>query len=660
VASTVRRFARHSSRLFLATILASSGFIPAATVGIQRAAATAADVGYRDFAYTGASDAAAASLQSKLWYHDGHWFGVLFDDVGSPAPVKFRIWQLNMTTQEWSDSGVAVDDRNGSRADVLASGDTLYVASSHPTLDVRFYRFTYNSVSNTYSLDSGFPKTIANTTTGTGYVSLTQAANGDLWMVFPQKSGTPDQASVYYSTSTDSGATWATPAVLPAQSSTIKDEDVAAITPLGSGVTAGVGVLWGDQNAGAFYFSAHLDSAPAGTWGARETAYGPPDVTNAADNHMSVKTDASGRVVAAVKTSMTGGTSPLIVVLRRSTLGVWENHTVSTKSQDATRPMLLLDTGANQAAVYTHAPAIAATGQRKLYRHTASLDTLDFGTPSLGSLVISNAADPALSDPTSTKQLINGFGQVVEVSDATTHRYLHSCLGGPCPSAGANVGPTISGFTQGYVTPSTMGSNSAVVRLRWSASDPDGISKYSVRWSLDSGATWHLVKTATPTSTSATLVLAVAKQYRFRVSAYDTKGAVTNKYLDVRIGRAQENVSAIHYSASWHVQSTSSASAGALKYTTVKGRSATYTFVGHSIGFVGWTGPTRGQIKVYIDNSATASATIDLRTSSNLSRRVLFSKSWFSQGTHSIKIVLTGTSGRWRADVDAFLVGRDW
>ena len=654
--SALRRTTLHAGRLVLSTVLAVAAFLPAASGGVQPVGATAADVGYRDFAYSGVSDATAGSVQSKLWYHDGHWFGVLFDDSGSPAPLKFRIWRLNLTTQAWTDTGVAVDDRNSSRADVLASGDTLYVASSHDTLDVRFYRYTYDSVANTYSLDAGFPKTIADTTTGTGYVSIAQAADGDLWMVFPKKGGSADQSSIYYTTSTDGGATWAAPAVLPAQATTVKDQDIAAISTIGSGVTAGVGVLWSDQNAAAFYFSGHLDSANATTWGGLETAY---SGTNAADNHLSLKTDGSGRVVAAVKTSMTGGASPLIVALRRSTVGVWENHTVSTKSQDGTRPLIVLDSGANQAAVYMQSPTIASTGQRKLYRHTASLDTLDFGTPSLGSVVVSNAADPELSDPTSTKQLINGFGQVVEVSDASTHRYLHSCLGGPCTTAG-NVGPTISGFTQGYVTPSTMGSNSAAVRLRWAASDPDGIKQYALRWSLDSGATWHSVKLATLTSTSATLVLAVAKQYRFRVSAYDTKGAVTNKYLDVRIGRAQETAAAIHYSASWHTQTTSAASGGTLKYTTVKGRSATYTFVGESIGFVGWTGPTRGQIKIYIDNSTTASATIDLKTASNLSRRVLFSKSWFSQGTHSIKIVLTGTTGRWRADVDAFLVGRDW
>jgi hypothetical protein len=655
VSSALRRSALHCGRFLLATLLATTGFIPAAISSAQPVAAAPADVGYRDFAYSGASDATAGSVQSKLWYHDGHWFGVLFDQTGTTPPLKFRIKQLDMTTQEWADTGVGVDDRNGSRADVLSSGNTLYVASSHETLDLRFYRFTYDTGTDTYSLDAGFPKTIANTSGGTGYVSLARAADGDLWMAFPQKSGTPDQASIYYSTSTDSGVTWSTPAVLPAQSTTVKDQDIAAISPLGSGGSAGVGVLWSDQNAAAFYFSVHLDSDNATTWGTRESAYSAP---NAADNHISMKTDASGRVVAAVKTSMTGASSALIVVLRRSTVGVWESHAVSTKAQDGTRPVLLLDTAANQAAVYMTSPAIPGTAQMKLYRHTAALDTLDFGAASLGTVIIANAADQEVNNATSTKQPIDGIGQVVEVSDVSTHRYLHSCVGGPCPAAG-NPGPTISGFTQGYVTPSTMGSTSVAARLRWAASDPDGIGKYAVRWSADGGATWHVVKLATPLSTSATITLAVAKQYKFRVVAYDTKGAWKDKFLDVRIGRAQQTAASVHYSGTWHTQLTSYASGGSLKYTAVKGASATYTFTGKSIGFVGWTGPSRGVVKIYIDGSATASATIDLRTASNLPRRVLFSRSWFSQGSHSIKVVLTGTTGRWRADVDAFLAGRD-
>ncbi len=64
-------------------------------------------------------------------------------------------------------------------------------------------------------------------------------------------------------------------------------------------------------------------------------------------------------------------------------------------------------------------------------------------------------------------------------------------------------------------------------------------------------------------------------------------------------------------------------------------------------------GPTRGQARVYVDGAY--ARTVDLRSSSSATRRVVYVRSWTSSARHTLEIRVVGTSGRPRVDVDAFL-----
>ena len=725
--------------LATAAITAAGMLLAATSRAVPTVLAAPADVGYRDFSYAGvkgADDVSAASSQSKLWFHDGSWFGVLFDPGSASVSSAHRIFRFNMTTQTWANTGVTVDSRERSHADVVSAGSKLYVASSRRSRVLHIFRYTYDSTAKKYEIDTGFPVPISNTSSGTGYVSLARGADGNLWTAYRVNGGTANQSTVHYSMSSDNGRSWTTGEPLP-QTTTIWDEDTAAIVPFGSGSGAGVGVLWSDQNDDAFYFSAHLDSqADAGTWLARETAFAG---THAVDRHISVKSTPSGDVVAAVKTDMKGGTDPSIVVLRRAGDATWDTHTVVTHNEGGTRPHLVIDAGSNQAAVYITAPTLVGAGQqRKLYRRTAPLDTLNFGAPSLGTVVIANAADDHLDDPTSSKDVVDGIGQLVVVSDETTFRYLHSCIGDPCPvppvadftaapvagdapvavsftdvstnnpttwlwnfgdgttslaenpthtytSAGTysvtltagnaagsdtttkndfitltgNAGPTIGPLTQRYIVRQTVGATTAM-RLTWSATDPDGdgVSRYALHYSKDGGTTWTKIRLSSPLSTSAKFNAAVRQPYLIRVKAWDSLGAFTQSVTALTDRRAQEGNSAITYSGTWRKRTSGSASGGALKSTTSRGDSATFSFEGSSIGFVTQTGPTRGIVRIYVDGTTKPSWRIDLGTNANHPRRLVFSTSWSSVGNHTIRVVLVGTAGRHRLDVDAFEFGR--
>ena len=62
---------------------------------------------------------------------------------------------------------------------------------------------------------------------------------------------------------------------------------------------------------------------------------------------------------------------------------------------------------------------------------------------------------------------------------------------------------------------------------------------------------------------------------------------------------------------------------------------------------------TRGSFKVYV--YGVLKATVSAFSSTTKFRQDVYQFSWSTAGTHKIKIVVSGTSGHPRVDVDAFL-----
>jgi PKD repeat protein len=417
------------------------GVIPAAAVP------AVPGPGFQDFQYnpgpdssTGGDAVTGSRNQSKLWFHDGRWWAVMFDKTNAANPT-YRIQSLNMTTQTWTTGATATqaDKRNKSHADALQLPDgTLWMASSHksgnnvpPNGDLQVFKFTYNTTTKKYTIVAGFPKVVAQG--GTDAATIAKAPNGRLWVAYTQDDASPATTAKVkvVSSTTAAGTIWNAPFELTGGNGPIGNNDLAAIT----NVSNGVGVFWSNQNAldHAFYFQIHRDGDPNATWLARETAYNPP---SGADGHMNVKTNTNGDVLAAVKTSQTGA-NPLIGVLRRTAAGTWEPiHTVanSSGSPDPTRPILVIDEESNEADVFMTNQVNGGFTTRR----TAPLTTLDFGTPSSGTAFIRSAADPMINDPTSSKQVATvASGIVVLASDRTDtiRRYLHGCAGSVCPVA---------------------------------------------------------------------------------------------------------------------------------------------------------------------------------------------------------------------------------
>lgn len=116
--------------------------------------------------------------------------------------------------------------------------------------------------------------------------------------------------------------------------------------------------------------------------------------------------------------------------------------------------------------------------------------------------------------------------------------------------------------------------------------------------------------------------------------------------------RIADSSKAIAYRFTWSTASYASYSGHQVRYSTRSGASASFSFNGTGIAWMGPVGPTRGTARVYIDGKAIAN--VDLRRSTFQPRRILFAKA-LAAGHHTLKIVVT-SSGRPVA-IDDLIVG---
>ncbi|MBA2717941.1 MAG: transglycosylase family protein [Chloroflexi bacterium] len=145
----------------------------------------------------------------------------------------------------------------------------------------------------------------------------------------------------------------------------------------------------------------------------------------------------------------------------------------------------------------------------------------------------------------------------------------------------------------------------------------------------------------------------VAKIISSMGSAATPKPNPANAWIDAKDTRVPERAAAITYASSWKFASYSAYAGRQVSYSTRKGATATMTFTGTGIAWMGPVGPTRGKAKVYVDGKL--AATVNLRTSSFKPRVILFAKP-LPAGEHTLRIVVT-TSGKPVA-IDELIVGR--
>jgi PKD repeat protein len=412
------------------TVTNSVGSDTVTRTGLISVSSASGNVGYQDGSTSGAGAGATGEKpESKLWWNDGFWWAAMFD----AASQTHHIFRLDRSTQTWVDTGTLLDNRPRSRSDVLWDGARLYVAShvfassaSAATSGnpARLYRFSYDPATDTYSRDAGFPVQINNYSTET--LTIDKDSSGVLWATWVQGS------SVYVNSTTGGDAVWGAPFALPSSGATGLDaDDISAVAAFGGNQ---VGVMWSNQPASAMYFAVHADGAARELWQASRTAVQGP---NSADDHINLKQlqgDPSGRIFAAVKTSLddAGGTTsaPQILVLARDrATGDWSSYVFGRLSDCHTRPILLLDSEHQVLHVLATAPDSGCPfsgAAGTIFHKSSSLASISFpsgrGTP-----VMRDAASPNLNNVTGSKQSLNATtGLVALASNDVTKRYWHA------------------------------------------------------------------------------------------------------------------------------------------------------------------------------------------------------------------------------------------
>jgi uncharacterized repeat protein (TIGR02059 family) len=428
------------------------------------AAADPGDIGYQDQSFAGFGVSVPPSgtkPESKLWFNDGIWWADMFDTVSK----KFKIFRLDTATQTWTATSTVLDDRSNTMADVLWDGSKLYVAShvfqengSTSGFPSRLYRFSYNPSTDAYSLDTGFPVQINDVKTET--LVIDKDSTGQLWATWT--AGTPKTVWVNRTAclATCDDAVWGTPFQL--STNTLLPDDISSLVAFGPPGDRRIGVMWSDQDVDdTMWFAVHADGDDDLTWSAPEAAVAG---ANAADDHINLKSDASGRVYAATKTSLTGS-SPLTYLLVRPAGGApWVQHVFGLGTDHHTRPIVALDETNSLVHMFaTQSESGGTIYEKTLPMGVADANGVDF-TPGLGTPRIRDASALRMNNSTSTKQPVSAAtGLVVlaankktDVTPAITdywHEYDPLTGGDTTPPVLGSAGVDGSELTLAYSEP---------------------------------------------------------------------------------------------------------------------------------------------------------------------------------------------------------------
>jgi uncharacterized protein YkwD len=234
-------------------------------------------------------------------------------------------------------------------------------------------------------------------------------------------------------------------------------------------------------------------------------------------------------------------------------------------------------------------------------------------------------------------------------SAANTHMWTLVLI--QAPYNGDTTPPTVTPPTSRLYTPSTLGGTTMPVRTSWSASDPSGVARYKLQVQVDGGS-WTTVSLASWTSKWVKQALTQGTPYRYRVRAWDAAGNRSAwAYGPTFVPRrTQQSSSAVTYGGAWTTVVEGSASGGSYAFTSSAGAWASFTFTGASVGWVSIRSVYGGSADVYVDDVLVK--TVDLSAASVAWRMLVFTRSWSSQGTHTIKLVARGDG---RVYVDAFV-----
>jgi hypothetical protein len=260
----------------------------------------------------------------------------------------------------------------------------------------------------------------------------------------------------------------------------------------------------------------------------------------------------------------------------------------------------------------------------------------------------------ALAD-TSTGLAVGGDFTRIGGSDQAHLAFLQTGSSVPIDSTAPVVSPLPNAVLR---KATTIASGKVPMLVRWGATDPSGVCSYALQTSVNGGS-FSGVPLANPMATSRAVSLAPSADTRvYQVRATDCVDNASAFKLgaSMRLTAFQDGNAAIHYAGGWTRSNAPLAYGNTIHTTTHKGASATLKFTGRQVAYVATRRANRGTAHVYIDGKLAAN--VNLHNGTQMHRRIVFTRSWPTDGAHTIKVVCAGTAGHAMVDVDAFLTVR--
>lgn len=218
------------------------------------------------------------------------------------------------------------------------------------------------------------------------------------------------------------------------------------------------------------------------------------------------------------------------------------------------------------------------------------------------------------------------------------------------------TGPPRPAIATNSVISDTTTSSRVTAVITWTAGGTGSpVAANQLQQSLNSGS-WTSLSLTTPNATKATRSLSPVSTYRFRTRSVDAAGNwsswSTGSTFQAR--SVQQTNTSIRYTGMWTTRTRSDASGGSLRYARAKGAKASLRFTGRGIAIVAPRSTTGGEMDVYVDGVRVKTAYLSAETYQP--RRVVFSKSWSSSGTHTITIVKKYANTDYPISLDAFVI----
>jgi hypothetical protein len=194
------------------------------------------------------------------------------------------------------------------------------------------------------------------------------------------------------------------------------------------------------------------------------------------------------------------------------------------------------------------------------------------------------------------------------------------------------------------------GQNTVPVTFSWSATDASGIKAYGVYVSTDGGS-WVQDSSLSADATSVTYNLTVGSSYQVAVQAEDNAGNWSAHAYSTRVTAGFLDDTSFSIDG-WTQYPLSGSVGGTYTASAQPGAWVQDTFTGTDIALVAPLFSTAGVATIYCDGSSIGD--LDLSSGSTQTGKVEAECHFSQSGQHTMKVVVSGTSGGPWVGIDGF------